>query len=121
MTMPFNIEQRKPIWIALSAFYLDTELQESDFKNIAIIILDSPYTFEEVRKINKYEVFPVLQLNLLSMAGEWVGFDEEQLVKIITDRLNKKNKLRDAGVEVSYQLFKWMCAKYWRNLERVYN
>jgi hypothetical protein len=66
MTDPVNIEQRKPIWIALSEFYLDTELGDSDFRQIPFTILESPYSLDEVKTINKYEVFPVLQSNLLS-------------------------------------------------------
>ena len=51
-----NLEERRPIWIALSEFYLDTELDGSDFRRIAFTILDSPYSFDEVKRINKYEV-----------------------------------------------------------------
>ena len=71
-----NLMERKPIWVALSAFYLDTELHRTDFKHIATVIYKSPYNLDEVKTINKYEVFPVLQLNLLSVAGIWTGFNE---------------------------------------------
>src|SRR5688572_10265149 len=121
MPEPFNIEDRKPIWIALSEFYLDTELQDSDFRHIALTILESPYTLDEVKKINKYEVIPILQVNLLSVAGEWAGFDEAWLVDKITTRLKTKTKLSDIGVKASYQMFKWMSKRYWGNLEKMYN
>ncbi len=121
MEKTINIEERKPIWIVLSEFYLDTELQESDFRHIALKIIESPYTLEEVKKINKYEVFPVLQPNLLSVAGEWAGFDEEWLVKSITDSLEKRNTLKKLGIEGSYLTFKWMCKDYWHQLEKVYH
>ena len=52
MTAPLNIVERKPIWIALSEFYLDTELGDSDFRQIAFTILESPYSFNEVKIIN---------------------------------------------------------------------
>lgn len=121
MTDPINIEQRKPIWIALSEFYLDTELGDSDFRQIAFTILESPYSLDEVKAINKYEVFPVLQSNLLSPAGVWAGFDEDWLVDKISSRLNNKTKLNDIGVAISYQAFKWMCKDYWVKLEKMYN
>ena len=111
-----NIEERKPIWIALSDFYLDTELQESDFKRIAHTISESPYSIEQVKEINKYELFPVLQWNLISVAGEWAGFNEELLVKFITDSLQKRNITRKLGIEISYLTFHWMCKDYWRKL-----
>jgi hypothetical protein len=121
MTDPVNIEQRRPIWLALSEFYLDTELQDSDFRQIAFTILDSPYSFDEVKSINKYEVFPILRANLLSPAGAWVGFEETWLIEKITSRLDNKTKLNDIGVEISYQAFKWMCKDYWKKLQRIYN
>lgn len=121
MTDPVKIEQRRPIWIALSEFYLDTELQDSDFRHIAFIILDSPYTFEEVKTINKYEVFPILQANLLGVAGEWAGFDENWLVEKILFLVEKKSKISRVATEVTYQMFKWMCKDYWKRLEAIYN
>ncbi len=121
MNETINIEERKPIWTALSEFYLDTELQKLDFRNIAFKIIESPYSFDEVKEINKYEVFPVLQPNLLSVAGEWAGFNEEWLVKSITDSLKKRNTIKKLGIESSYLTFKWMCKDYWEKLEKAYN
>jgi hypothetical protein len=121
MKTTVNIEQRKLIWIALSAFYLDTELEDADFREIAFAILNSPYSLDEVKRINKYEVFPVLQSNLLSAAGVWAGFDEKWLIERISSRLNNKTKLNDIGVEVAYQMFKSMCKGYWKQLENIYN
>jgi hypothetical protein len=121
MTNPVDIEQRKQIWIALSEFYLDTELGDSDFREIAFTILNSPYSLDEVKSINKYEVFPVLQGNLLSPAGVWAGFDEDWLVDKISSRLASKTKLNDLGVELSYQALKWMSKDYWEKLEKMYN
>jgi len=117
----YNINERKPIWISLSEFYLDTKLNKSNFRNIAFKIKESPYTFEEVKKINKYEIFPVLQINLLSVAGEWAGFNEEWLIDKITKKIKKKSLLNDLKIEVNYTIFKWMCKEYWIKLEKEYN
>ena len=116
-----NIEGRKPIWIALSDFYLDTELQESDFRHIAFKIIESPYSFQKVKEINKYEIFPVLQANLMSVAGEWAGFQEEWLINSIKESLAKRNTVKKIGIESSYLTLKWMCKDYWEKLEKVYN
>lgn len=67
MNEVLNIEERKPIWIALSDFYLDTELQEATFRYIATKIAESPYSFKKVKEIDKYEIFPVLKNNSLSI------------------------------------------------------
>jgi hypothetical protein len=114
---PLNLADRKPIWKCFSAFYLDTELQESDFQGIAETIIKSPYSFEEVKVIDKYEIFPVLQSNLLQVAGEWAGFEEDWLLGEITATLQNTSKLRIFRIEIYYWLFRWMHKDYWRRLE----
>jgi len=116
-----NIEERKPIWIALSEFYLDTELQELDFRYIASKIMESPYSLNKVKEINKYEVFPVLQPNLLDVAGVWAGFDEDWLVENIKNSLEKRSVIKKLKIESSYLTYKWMCKDYWEKLEKTYN
>lgn len=120
MKETLNIEERKPIWVALSEFYLDTELQESDFRYIATKIIQSPYSIEEVKEIDKYEVFPLLQNNLMSVAGVWSGFDEKWLVERIQESLSKRNALRKIAIEGAYLTNKWMNKGYWEKLELIY-
>jgi hypothetical protein len=119
MTNQFNIEHRKPIWAALSAFYLDTELQDSDIHNIAFIIKNSPYSLEEIKAINKYEVFPVLHLNLMSVAGEWAGFDEEWLVDEILSVTKKKSWIRRWWSNMVFNIYKEMFEGYWEKITRL--
>ncbi|RYX80146.1 hypothetical protein EON73_05695 [bacterium] len=78
-----EIAQRKPVWVALSEFYLDTELDESDILRIANILKLSGFTIEELKLINYEELAPIVSSNLLSVAGEWAGFDEVWLVSEI--------------------------------------
>lgn len=114
---PSNIEERKPVWLALSRIYLDTELLESDFEYIASELIASPYTFNEVRAIDKNEVFPVLYPNLLIVAGEWAGFDDEWLVKRIVCSLQERNSFAQLGIEYSYRASSWMYKDDWQKLE----
>jgi hypothetical protein len=116
-----NIDDRKPIWIALSEFYLDTELEESDIKYIAETILKSPYSLEEVKEIDKYEVFPVLIPNLLSTAGNWAGFNEDWLLEKIQSYLKKNSSLNRMTTEIFYKLFQWIGNDYWKKLEVIYH
>lgn len=116
-----NNKERQPIWIALSDFYLDTELQDFNFRYIAQTILESPYTFEEVKTINTYEVFPVLQSNLLQPAGEWAGFNEKWLVETITAYLETKKSSDDMMISANYKKHGWMQEDYWVRLEDIYN
>lgn len=121
MIKPLHIKERKPVWIALSDFYLDTELQDYNFQYITQIILESPYTFEEIQIINMYEVFPVLQPNLLQPAGEWAGFNEKWLIEAITDYLETKNSRDDVMISTNYKKYGWMQEDYWQKLESIYN
>lgn len=117
----YNIDERIPIWMALSNLYLDTELSKKDFNYIASQIIESPYSLEEVKRINKYEVFPILQVNLLNVAGVWDGFDEAWLIEKINKRIENKSFLKKFKTELYYKLFGHMNKEYWSKLEKEYN
>ncbi|NHF58161.1 hypothetical protein FK220_002330 [Flavobacteriaceae bacterium TP-CH-4] len=108
-----SIDERKIIWIALSDMYLDTELQEYHFKHIARTIAESNYSFEEVRKIDREEVFPVLYTNLLSVAGVWDGFQEEWLVQAILEKMGKKRFKDRIITPLVYWKMKGMFRQHW--------
>jgi hypothetical protein len=117
----FKLEERIPIWLALSEFYLDTGLDDSDLRHIAYTFLESPYSFEEIKAINKYEVFPVLQSNLYSVAGNWAGFDEIMLADTISTRLRNVSRYHKMIVDITYPLSGWMQLGYWTKATRIYN
>ena len=87
---PKFLEERSPIWNAISKFYLDTELDEHDYTYIAKIFVDSGLSFTVLKEIDLYEVFPVLKTNLMSVAGIWSGFDDEWLKERCTVAFIKK-------------------------------
>lgn len=80
--MPLDADQRRirmPLWTALSELWLDTELQAGDLAALAEVLASSPFSIEQLREIELWEVAPVVGLNLLSPAGAWAGFDEAWL------------------------------------------
>ena len=85
-----EISKRKPVWLVLSEFYLDTELRDADFQRISKILKESGYSLKELKRINYEEVAPVVSPNTYSVAGEWTGFNEEWLIEEIVKRLNQK-------------------------------
>lgn len=85
-----EIERRKPVWLALSGFYLDTELSKEEIGRIAKIFSDSKYSIQELKEINYSEVGTILIANLFSTAGIWNGFDQGWLYEQIIRRLNRK-------------------------------
>ena len=108
MTEILDIENRKPVWIALSELYLDTELQKYTHRWMAQIFLNSPYSWEEIMRINKYEVFPVLIHNMLSPAGQWMGFNEEWMIEAIQNSLKNKSIFRKLETQLGYRIQYWM-------------
>ena len=84
-------DRRRPVWLALSELYLDNELQADDLERLANTLTQSSFSLAELRKIDLYEVFPLLQPNLLSVAGEWAGFEESWLFRNCERLYNLRN------------------------------
>lgn len=80
-------EHRQLVWLALSDFYLDTELQASDLRYIRSVFEQSGFSEAQIKHINYHEVAPVLMVNLQSIAGVWGGFDKAWVIERITERL----------------------------------
>jgi hypothetical protein len=77
-----DLDTRIPVWTALSDLYLDTDVTLSH-DHIVRMLAASPYSLDELHEMLMYDVHPALYPNLLSMAGEWAGFDEAWLVERI--------------------------------------
>jgi hypothetical protein len=100
-----QIERRKPIWLTLSELWLDTELQDEDLERIARTMTDSGLPLDELRDIYLIEVAPVVYTNLLQVAGEWAGFDEEELYGRIVENLTHHR--RRAQFQAWFPLTRW--------------
>ena len=112
-----EISKRKSVWLVLSEFYLDTELNDADFQRIAEILKESGYSFKELKRINYEEVAPVVSPNTLSVAGEWAGFNEEWLIEEIVKRINQKK-----GNSIFNKIYKKYIDSitdiYWEQIEK---
>ncbi len=72
---------RLKIWQALSEFFLDTEITDSTFDYVARVVVETGYSPQEIHSILWSEVFPALEANLKSIAGEWAGWTDEWLLE----------------------------------------
>lgn len=106
---------RLPVWKALAEFFLDTELQEADYRRIAASLAGSPYSVSELEQILRYEVYPVCRQNLLCIAGEWGGFDEQWLIERITPFYGKWPRRRIP------RLHAWMFKRHWKKIQPMVN
>ena len=95
-----EIERRKPVWAALSELRLDTELADDDLRRIAGVMRRSGYGVGELREIYLFEVAPVVSPNLLTVAGEWAGFDPEWLFAEANKRARERGLLLRAMVKL---------------------
>lgn len=73
---------REQVWILLSDQALDQDVEPLEVA-FARAQAMSDYTRDEVEAIWRYEVLPAVWINLIQIAGEWVGFDREWLLKRI--------------------------------------
>ena len=74
-----EIGRRFDVWQAFSDLFLDTEIPDRDYEYIAKVVLKAGFTPAEIRTILWFEVFPVLESNLLSPAGVWSGYTRKWL------------------------------------------
>ena len=65
---------RRPIWDQLQMFWMDTD-PEFFLKGAAEVCARSKYSLSEIEEIFWNEVRPAVKFNLLSVAGEWRGFE----------------------------------------------
>lgn len=105
-----DLERRRRVWDVLSELYLDTELDDRDNARIAAVLVDSGYSAGQLEEILYRELHPVLHTNLMSVAGEWAGFDLEWLEGQI---------LRSSPRRFSFAIIpgKWMVCGGWRAIE----
>ena len=72
-----DLDRRLPVWVAMTDFYLDTEMGEVTLKYIARVCAASPYTPRQLDRIMFAEVWPAFLPNLMSYAGEWAGWNDD--------------------------------------------
>lgn len=59
----------------------------------------------------------MLWTNLISAAGEWSGFDEDWMVEIIIDSLERRNKLKDLIIKLVFKMLKGGFSDDWDKVE----
>lgn len=99
-----EIEARLPLWCALSDLFLDTEMQDGDYQAIARTASAGGFSADQVRDILEREVFPAFAVNLMSVAGEWAGFDAEFVRERILETLARPPLTRFLAGGVKKQL-----------------
>ena len=86
-----DLRDRRPIWDELQIFWMDTDPMIF-LKSAAQACARSKYSLSEVEQIFWNEVRPAVRFNMMSLLGEWAGFEIAGLSQRIleTNRFSKK-------------------------------
>lgn len=110
-----DLVNRRPVWEALSALFLDTELDTDVRRRLVRVLASSVYTLDELESILYDEVYPVLIGNLWCMAGEWNGFDLDWLETRLLERLARPKWW--PRIPRWLQMNHWMVREGWQELK----
>lgn len=105
-----EISERMPAWSALSEFFLDTQLQPTDYERIAAKLAATRYSISEMDDILNFEVYPACSGNLFSIAGEWTEFDPAWIKAHLTPRFGNRPLLN-----LNF-LHNWSFAHQWHDV-----
>ncbi len=111
---------REPVWLALSEFWLDTKLDKYDHKRIAEVLAESPYSMNELKDIERYEVAPVLWSNLIDVAGEWAGWDPDQLNQDCAEKMMLgRGRIRRIKTRLARCFVRYCTSDHWDAIEKL--
>jgi hypothetical protein len=114
MPTELQIQERMPVWDALSEFFLDTELHPDDQERIAKVLAASRYSEQDLDEILNYEVYPACKWNLLCVAGAWAGFHSDWIKESMAPRYNRRPLLK-----LGFR-WQWMFVHHWNKVrERI--
>ncbi len=117
-----ELTERWPLWQALADFWLDNELQDFELDHVARTIAESAFKMSEVRRIHDFEVAPAVSANLLSVAGEWAGFDPKWLRERCTRNAQQQGSLwYRVRIGLQRPFFWAFTARYWKAIEQRFS
>ncbi|KAI1907637.1 hypothetical protein LOZ61_004764 [Ophidiomyces ophidiicola] len=88
-------DSEKTACVALSRLFLNTQFLTDDYNDIAAALRPLDMSLESLDHVLRHDLFPILYPNLLEVAGEWTGFDEDWLLKEVECR----RRFRDSWVK----------------------
>ena len=106
------------LWSAMADHFLDTE-NRPGIAHTALLCVQAGLSVPEARDIWLREVSPVVGANLLSVAGEWAGWDERWFVERVKKRAVRRRK-RPSGVLGQLLARLWINLNWgeWKSIER---
>ena len=90
------LERRQDIWLALSPLWLEREPREAEYQHMAEVVEAQELSFQELEKLYRLEMAPVLVREQVSMTPNFKGFDDNQLLSRLlqhTHRLTRGRRM----------------------------
>ncbi len=101
--------ERVQVWDALSEFYLDSYRTKEDVERIAQILARSPFSIDELRHIELFEVDSVCWINLQPLVGgEWGGFSPDWLIPKCLEQSRKNPYRPEQSRSLRGRLWRWL-------------
>ena len=108
-----ELSRRRPVWEAMSTFFLDNELDDSQLREIAGTLRASGYTESQLDDILTTELAPLLYPNTFDMTGVWNGFDVDWIEREI---LAGKHR----AIQKWYNPIRFICNRAIREVKNHY-
>lgn len=110
-----EMSPKEKVLRAISTFYLDVEISEQGFLQLAEVFKHSGYIIGELRKMDYLEVHPILNANLKIVAGIWSGFDDSWMDQI----KDRPTRWRRIGFKIRKRLNCLPNQHYWSEIEKL--
>lgn len=118
MASPALSEIEKSACITLSDLFLDTEIDAERVNLMAASLRALGMPASTLEQILRRDLCPILYPNLLSITGEWSGFDPEWLLDQVASRRMAGPRcigaFRDA---IAWLIVGWMITPVWHKIK----
>ena len=114
-----HVEPRRlTAWTALANLFLDTEHTDEIRQCLARDLRETDYSLAELEEILRHEIAPVFGGNLLSMAGEWALWGEDEVGPIMQREFVGRSRLT-LGQRLKGRLSYPMALPEWKRIAAI--
>ena len=98
LTLIGNAAAERKAWTAMAELFLDTSFDDHDRSRIAATLRATAIDTRRLDDMFRRDLAPAFAFNLLSIAGEWIPWDETEVLRTVAHarRTRAFAKLRNA-------------------------
>lgn len=80
-------------WTALASLFADSEIDDAEMQAIATRLSATRFSADDLEHMARREIAPMFGANLLNPAGEWAGWNEAEIAKIMAATVRSDGSL----------------------------